>query len=284
MSKRSNERSRKVRSRFPVHAYVGLNGSGKTLAAVYDSMVSLAAGRPVLSSVRLTDWTAGPCDDGSCDSWRHPDHGRAHPGWVPFTTWDQLLEAEHCDVLMDEVAGIASSRASAALPGAIEVVLQQLRRRDVVLRWTAPAWARADVVIRECTSAVTVCKGYLVDRSGDDDAAMWRPRRLFRWKTYDRRDFDNADAVMDQKARAVATAWFWGPGSDAFRAYDSVDDVLLVGTVTESGRCVVCGGRRNVPTCHCDERPGLRRRRVPLAGAGAAGPDAPAPTGEGERA
>lgn len=247
------EKARRYRRRFPIHAYVGSNGSGKSLAAVWDSMPTLESGRAVLSTVRLTEWDPGrPCTDEACESWRHPTHGAAHPLWVPLTGWDQVLEAEHCDVIMDEVAGIASARASMALPGAIEVLLQQLRRRDVILRWTAPAWNRADTIIREVTQAVTVCTGYLrapVSEQGD----MWRPRRVFRWRTYDPTDLaDDGDVRKD--ARKLFACWFKGPGSDAFRAYDSLDDVTLVGTVTDSGRCVVCGGRRRVPECHCDDR------------------------------
>lgn len=247
------EKAARNRRRFPIHAYVGSNGSGKTLAAVMDSMASLRAGRRVLSTVRLTQWDPHvPCEQEDCPSPRHPEHGAAHPLWVPFTNWGQLLEADHCDVIMDEMAGIANSRSSMALPMAIDVLAQQLRHHDVIVRWTAPNWKRADLVFREVTQAVTVCSGYMREKDHGGES-LWRPRRLFRWSTYDPRDLAE-DGDPRQDARKLWSTWFWGPGSEVFRAYDSLDDVQLVGTVTDGGRCVVCGGRRQVPVCRCDER------------------------------
>src|SRR4051794_32917487 len=166
-------RGRSFRRNFAITAYVGSNGGGKTCGMVWDTLPSLEAGRPVLSTVRLLDYKdPRPCDgtrsDGSpCsvaspfDDVDHAGHRAEHPLYVAFTDWRQLHEAEHCDVLMDEVTGVASSRESHAMPGEIGNRLNQLRRQDVVLRWTAPAWMRADTVIRSCTQTVVSCKGLL---------------------------------------------------------------------------------------------------------------------------
>ena len=51
-------RARDARRGLPIHAYVGPNGGGKSLAMVNDTIPSLDAGRPVLSTVRLIDWRA----------------------------------------------------------------------------------------------------------------------------------------------------------------------------------------------------------------------------------
>jgi len=270
-------KGRARRRGWGIHAYVGLNGSGKSLAMVWDTLPSLDEGRPVLSTVRLLDFrNPRPCDDENCTDWDHATHLAAHPAWVPFTSWEQVMDGRDCDVLMDEMTGVASSRASAALPADIERILQQLRHRDVRLRWTAPAWARAEIIVRECTQVVTQCQGFLAV-SEERSERVWRDRRLFRWRTYDRAEFGEFTDGRRQNLRPLVKEWYWGPGSDAFAAYDTLAEVLTVGAVGESGRCLVCGGRRNVPMCRCEDRgargPRQPRRPVPLLAAPASLPE-----------
>jgi len=178
-------KGRSMRRAWPIHGYIGPNGGGKTTAAVWDTMPSLMAGRSVLATVRLLDFeNPRLCDDPLCDSPDHATHKAKHPLWIPWTSWTQLLEVEHCDVIADEVTGVASSRESQSMPSVVANALVQLRRRDVVLRWTAPSWSRADLIIRECSQAATLCSGFLpvaVDDSSGDRA--WRHRRPFRWLT-----------------------------------------------------------------------------------------------------
>lgn len=227
-----------------IHGYIGPNGAGKSLALINDTLPSLDRGRTVLSTVRLLD----------------PETGETHPSYVKLTDWAQLLEAEHCDVLFDEVVGIASSRSTMGLPSQVANLLVQLRRRDIVLRWSAPAWARADVIIRECSQAVTDCRGFLADRSSQREAKAngtevkaWAPKRLFRWRTFSAVDFENFTSGKRDRLSPECKEWFWGPNSRAFRAYDTLDQVSRVGEVLDSGRCVHCGGSRPVPKCRCDE-------------------------------
>ena len=101
---------RLLRRGYPIHAYLGTgNGSGKTLLMVHDSLPSLEAGRPVLSTVRLLDYkNPRQCDDPTCTFPGHPNHQAAHPLYIPFKDYQQLLDARDCDVLMDEVTGVAS--------------------------------------------------------------------------------------------------------------------------------------------------------------------------------
>lgn len=244
---------RQRRRAFPIHAYVGPNGGGKSAAAVWDTIPTLASGRPVLSSVRLLDFeNPRPCDDEHCTSENHDTHAAAHPLWVPLTQWRQLLDAEHCDVIMDEVTGVASSRESGGMPPAVANLLVQLRRRDVVLRWTAPAWTRADKIIRETSQAVTFCQGYMpVNETDVDSDRVWRKRRLFRWQTYDTALFEEFSLGKKERINAWVNQWWWGPGSHAFSAYDTLDSVMSIGDVLDSGRCVDCGGSRPRPKCTC---------------------------------
>jgi hypothetical protein len=252
-----------------IHAYIGPNGSGKSLAMINDTIPTLdgivwkcdneshqhtAQGittghRRVLSTVALFDTKTG----------------QPHPLYDRLTDWTQVLNAEHADILFDEVTGIAGSRESMGMPVVVQNILQQLRRRDVQLRWSAPNWARADSIIRGCTIAVTVCKGYMPDHKmvkRSETPPAWTPRRLFKWRTFSAIDFDEwtaAKGAADKKTastvhalRAETVQWFWGPESRAFAAYDTYDAVTRVGEVLDGGRCAHCGGRRAVPQCKCD--------------------------------
>jgi hypothetical protein len=155
--------------------------------------------------------------------------------------------------------------------------LVQLRRRDVVFRWTAPSWSRADLIIRECSQAATLCTGFLpvsVD-AGDAEAPdrMWRHRRLFRWLTYDASLLDEFTAGRRENLQRWAFDMHWGPGSPAFLGYDTFDAVSSIGHVSDSGRCMTCNGRRTAPACSCpDYEPPARRSRRAAAGSPQAEP------------
>lgn len=125
---------RALRCNYPIAAYVGVNGSGKTLLMVHDTLPSLANGRDIYTTVPL-----------------HLPDGTIPPNVHILHDWSQVLEAEHADILLDEVSAIASARETEALPPQIATLLQQLRKRDLLLRWTAPNWMRADRILRETT-------------------------------------------------------------------------------------------------------------------------------------
>lgn len=246
--------ARLIRRSYPIAGYTGPNGSGKTLAMVYDTLPTLAKGRRVLSTVRLLDWqNPRLCDDEGCRAANHSTHLAAHPCYVPWVDWAQLLEAEHCDVLADEITGIASSREHMGLPAAVANSLVQLRRRDVTFRWSAPAWARADLLIRECSQSVTVCRGLFAETKKDDQERLWRPRRLARWVTFDAQARTQMSDGTFKDAKPFAAAWHWIPKSEAIHAYDTYDAVSMIGQVSDSGRCSSCGGRRSVPECGCED-------------------------------
>ena len=289
----SKNKARNKRRSFPIRCYVGPNGGGKSLAMVNDVLPSLAAGRRVVSTVRILG----------------PD-GNPHPLWEPMDSFAVLRDVEKCDVLLDEVTGVASSRAGQTIPPVVLNLLMQLRRRDVTMSFTAPAWNRAEKVIREVTQAVTLCQGFVpkankgtvtkhlgrhlwadleeagpglaglleqeahdaeavagldvpldqldpsmvcqIDtRHTHDDARLWAPKRLFFWRTYDAFVFDEWTTSKRERVRPVARQLFWRPGSPAEAAYDTLDQVLSVQAVTDSGRCVDCNGTRTAPKCSC---------------------------------
>lgn len=177
--------------------------------------------------------------------------------------WPQVLNAEHCFIYFDEVTGIAGSREAMGMPVDVQNVLNQLRRKDCLLVWTAPAWNRADTIIRSCTTMVVTCRGYFSDRSvlKSDTPPAWLPKRLFKWRVFPREDFDEwsaSKASQDDKGKAVKplrakiVIWYWGIGSRAFSSYDTLGAVTRVGVVLDSGRCSSCGGRKTAPPCRCD--------------------------------
>lgn len=236
------------RRSLPIRAYVGANGSGKTASAIRDLIPSIYAGRKILSTVPIIDHRTG-------ELYEH---------YVRFDSWTELLDDgfRNADILMDEVTGIANARAAMAMPIQVQAMLDKLRKRDLTLSWTAPAWGRADTTIRTTTLGVTLCRSYFPDRSSllKGDVPAWLPRRLFRVRTFDAlgfEDFNRARAegntTRSKPLKAEVVEWWWGPTSAAFKSYSTMDPVLRVGEVLDSGNCAHCGGTRPRPKCTCED-------------------------------
>lgn len=240
-------KARKIRNGFAIHAYTGSNGGGKTLAAVYDSLPALAAGRPIVSTCRILD----------------PLTGEPHPLWVPLDDPRLLLELSYCDAILDEVTGVASSRDSAGMPSAVLNHLQQLRKGDTTVRWTTPNWKRADTAIREVTQGITTCVGVVKSEktvvSEDGLVRQWKQRKGFVWRTYDAKNFDEWSTTKERspskqhRIRAEARQFIWGPGLLAREMYDTYEHAIAWAHVTEHGMCMNCGGKRSVPKCICHD-------------------------------
>lgn len=280
LADRPTSKPRLKRRGFPIHAYVGPNGHGKSAAMVHDTLPSLDSGRPVLSTVRLLDYAnPRPCPGGDiCDDPRTHFavrrtatvvdgvvrfgkvetgnvHQASHPFYVPLRTFGQLLDWRDGDVLLDEVTGVASSRDHASLPAPVLDLLVQLRRRNIALRWTAPAWSRADKVIREVTQAVTLCTASMPKRRpqpADEAPRLWFDRRLFTLRTYDAAMFEDWETSQAESIRPEVRQLFWRPGLTLGSAYDTLDPVQSLG-YSVLGTCISCGGRRAQARCSCDE-------------------------------
>lgn len=191
-------------------------------------------------------------------------HLAAHPLWIPWTSWEQLLQFRFGEVLADEMTGVAEARSAMSLPQVVLDQFQQLRRDDIPFRYTLPSWDQADVSVRRPTQVVTLCSGrWSVPPPAEGDMErVWRPRRLFRWLTYEAMLMTEMTEGKRAELRPEVADWHWGPGSPAFAAYDTFAPVLRVGTVNESGRCHICGGSRSAPKCAC----GPRSERVGAGG------------------
>lgn len=215
---------------FPIMGFCGPNGGGKTACAVSMALIALESGRRVLSTVPLLD----------------PRTGHPHALYVPWTHWDQLLDWWDGDVLADEILSIASSRGSASLDPRAQTLLGQLRKRNARFWWTAPSYARADVIIREVTQAITECRGFYSSRADAQQRRgviqSWAPKRLFSWRTYDAVDFQEWTARRAESAPVLVSEWFHGPGSRVFKAYDTLAAVSVIASVSDGGICENCLG------------------------------------------
>ncbi|MGO4587156.1 hypothetical protein AB4Z38_25245 [Arthrobacter sp. 2RAF6] len=294
----------KRRRGLPIMGYIGPNGAGKSLLAAQDSIPTL----------RGVPW--------SCDN---PDHlhtrrgqthgvrrvlstmpfvtpsGAPHPLYVPLTDYSQIIFCEHVDLILDEVGGAVASTTGDDIPIGVKASLQELRRREVVCRWTAPSWSRASKVLREVSQGVTLTMGYFpvahkdgvpfdgphdietlsvdsetlvyetCDIEGEhqhDTGRIWGARRLMYARTFDANVFDEWTTAKREKIKPVVRTLFWRPGSAAESVYDTHGYVEKLGQVTDSGRCDHCGGRRTPQKCTCDSPAtvrGARRRAADAA-------------------
>jgi hypothetical protein len=306
----AHERAVARRRAFPIHGYVGPNGAGKSLLAAGDTLPTLAgipwacdnpdhwhtaegrtSGlRTVLSTMRFT----------------LPD-GTDHPLWEPLDHYTKIIRAEHCDLILDEVGGaVGSTSGGDDLPMPVKASLQELRRRDVTCRWTAPSWARASKILRECSQGVTLTLGFMpvpnrdgvpfdgphemwaLGRDGrsvvmtmcrdegphqHETGRLWGDRRLMFARTFDANVFDEWTTAKREKVRPEVRELFWRPGSAAMSAYDTRGYVMKLGQVTDSGTCVDCGGTRARVKCACAAPTTSRAARLVTAHGHDAGVD-----------
>ncbi|MDF2508047.1 MAG: hypothetical protein K0Q52_1906 [Microbacterium sp.] len=249
----------RILAQYSIVAIVGSNGAGKTLCMMVltsptrngvwwecDNPDHLHTQAGVTSGYRRMLSTT-PILDGN---------GGLHPLYDPFDDYEQLVNVEHADVYMDEANSVASSRASSSMDRRVEVKLQQLRKADVFLYLTAPDFSRIDVAIRQVTKVVVECAGYApAPDTGESGQLLWRPRRVFRFSAYDAVLFDKWNINAKDKPDAIGTLWFKGPGSDAFRAYDTLASVSVIASMTPQDTCTVCEGRIVRHTCKGHTRP-----------------------------
>lgn len=241
---------------LPIAACVGPNGAGKTLAAIERAVLpSWERGRPVVSNVQLVPAAAG----------YSPDLYR------PLESWTQIPELSGCLLLLDEISRVLPSRQHASAPAQLVGVLNQLRKVDVALVWTAPNWQRCDVMLREVTQSVTVCRGLFPDRfvreprtgkrfpkaMRDEDGKRlridsdWLPNRVMRWVTYDAMLFDEFTYARVEDVRPIGRRWYWRSRHVAQECYRTLDAVDLLDHLDDVGTCMACGGHRTRPKCTC---------------------------------
>lgn len=260
-------RAQRMLAQYSIVALVGSNGAGKTLAMMVlttptrngiwwecDNPDHVHTQNGVTSGFRRMLSTT-PILDGN---------GDLHPLYDAFDDYQQLVDVEHADVYMDEANSVASSRASSSMDRRVEVKLQQLRKADVFLYLTAPDFSRIDIAIRQVTKCVVECRGFApAPDTGEAGQMLWRPRRVFKFSMYDAVEFEKWTANSAEKADALGVLWFKGPGSAAFRAYDTLASVNVIASMTPQDTCTVCEGRVTRHVCKGHGAP--ERRAVDVA-------------------
>lgn len=217
-------RFRSLISGAPIVGFTGPNGSGKTLVAVSEAIHDMRQGRRVVSTVQI-----------------HSPWGDSEP----LLSLRQLLELRDCTVLVDEVAAVFSSRANGALPPEVDLFLQSMRHQEVTFRWTAPAWARADIRLREITQVSVGTLGLARFRP---KGQFWpRPRIILAGA------LDTTQVKTDGVPTKIIGRRLWIPQRlPGWGAYDSLADVPRVGLAGQSGSCIDCGGTVKREPCTPD--------------------------------
>lgn len=292
-----------IRQAFPVIAYTGSNGGGKTACAVYDMLPTLAGKRWECRNIGHSHAHAPGCtfrpdvlsgcicdladplrsvlrwgDDpeandevvGLLSAWDGPIPGAVegdrlawsttalldgnaakpvlHPRYRPLRSLRDLVRCEHGDVLLDEVQGVADARDHQSMPVGFRKMVYELRRRDVVCRWTAVDYSAADARMRQITQLAVQARGFFPAVSV---GGRWQPRQMLRWSAYDASDFDHFTVGSRKEITPLAVQWVWRPGHLFERSYDTLAPVLSLTMASESGQCMNCGGSKSRDKCGC---------------------------------
>jgi hypothetical protein len=278
----ATELPRNARRSEPFRCYIGDNGAGKTASMIRDI-------EPELDGLT---WECFEEDHAHCDPITDDNGdfvefgpaavhtgtyrvlstvriyndvtGKLHEFYEQLTDWRQLDGLEHAVLVLDEITGVAHSRESSSLPSDISNRLMQMRKCDVSVLWSAPAWARAEKIIREVTKAITVCVGGYPSRQ---PGTLWKANRRFLIRTYSTVDFDEWSAGKKTNLVPLAEESWWGPGSRVFNLYRTKQAVTRIGHANEAGICVNCGGTRRRAACSCAEYTEKREATRPPRGA-----------------
>lgn len=207
----------------PIAGFTGPNGAGKTALAVQSAMADMQRGRVVYSTVAI-----------SCA------FGKSRP--IPSLS--TLLDLEPgSTVLIDEISSVFSSRTGSTLPPEFDTFIGTARHSKIAIRWTAPAWMRAENRVREVTQGLVSVNPFI--RRRDPEGSLW-PRTVVAQvgvldcigvKT-------DADPEVVRRRRFVRLA-----GLQSWGCYDTHAPVASLVNTALFGTCPDCGGTRARPKC-----------------------------------
>lgn len=164
----------------PITAYVGVNGSGKTLSAIAFALEDQRrTGRPLVTNV------------GGLAADHHYIEG---VDVLP----DLMSVLGTCNVVLDEAGAMFASR-DTGRNKAFEKSVQQLRKYDARLLWTAPAFARADKILREVTFTAILCQSVYKRRT---KGVAWPSTRIVLQKSFDVSRLDTSGLAINKNAKA----------------------------------------------------------------------------------
>lgn len=230
-----------------ITAYVGLNGSGKTLCMMETAILPwLRNGGVVLANMPIF----ASIDDAHLPS----EERELHPSVVPLKSWRQIDPGmTRTLVVLDEISSMFDARESGKMPTQLITRFQQLRKNDNAVAWTGPDWDRADKVLRSVTRAVWYSVGYLPEAV---EGREWRSNRLFRFRRYSTATFDRFVTAQAESDRAdtprhASQRFYLRKRHEAQLLYDTYASVSLLDHLDEFGTCIECGGTRRRVECSC---------------------------------
>lgn len=285
--------------------FLGKNGAGKDMAAVeFGVLPCWAHGRTVVANCSLYPEELGfppelfmPLNEPLVELPRLGRHmkrlcvecrHRAHPdadvcrlcggglATVPRMHPDgglwSITNNEGVGLLLSDITAAFPSRESVGLPPELAQTLQQLRKPDISpVMITCPAFARVDILLRECMSQVVESYpwnplgslrglpglGRWADRFSEPAEVPWGwPRnKAFRRYFYDAEGYERADSTGRWELcppmphgllrRPYRSTWRAGEVRAVQRAYDSFEDIELADHI----QCGECQGRLPRSTC-----------------------------------
>jgi len=259
-----------------IRAFVGRNGGGKSLAMTYlMAMVSWAMGRVVISNFRLYPEAVGyPAHlhrmlgesiravDPAAEKWleiprlgEYFDGGRK-PKMHPDGGLWSLTGNQGCTLLLDEITSVLPARDAVNVPQELQRMLNQFRKPDVWLGWAAPAWERADLMLREVTQTVTECRPFMPAWTQKNiPGQRWPIQRAFQFIDYDAFEYEEfhrkAGDIQKYDLRQEGRTILWKPKVRKLvqSAYDTREGVDLLDHIS----CENCGGKRARKVCKCGE-------------------------------
>lgn len=213
-------RYRPLLASVPIVGFTGPNGAGKTLVMVAEALADMAAGRPVYSTVEIV-----------LGEYRSR----------PIRSLAQLVDLRDATVCLDEIVSIfPSSAATTTLPAEVQVLLNTARHRGITIRWSAPDWMRAQIMLRSVTQAAVS-----VNPVGKRGKGLWPEPWWSAVTVWDARS-GRVDSTPERRLRRRLLLPRRSP---AWGAYDTLADAPVIGHPDTGGICVDCGGSRTRPRC-----------------------------------
>jgi hypothetical protein len=262
--------------------FVGRNGFGKTHALCQFGVIPCwEAGRLVVSNITLfpeelgfpeklyrplSDWAEIP------RLGRHVKRVCRQCGWrvradvcrrcggpgveVPKLHPDgglwSLTGNEGVGLVLDEVTAVLPARDAVNVPPELQRMLNQFRKPDIApVLVSAPAFARADLMLREVCMAVVESEPFLpglFSRKRAAGGSTWREHRAFRRLWYDAYEYEEAEtsgrsATLEAQRQKITISPRKRKRANA--AYDTLEGVDLMDHIA----CGVCGGKFRRETC-----------------------------------
>lgn len=199
----------------PITAYLGVNGSGKSLSAIAFAIRDFERkGRPLVTNMV-----------GLAVEHHHVSEVAELPDLMRDLAMGHTSEKTGrpigMNIVLDEAGAMFSSRDAGPQKKAFEKTVQQLRKYRARLLWTAPTFARADKILREVTFTAVLCTP-LVKRAVPDDP--WPSTRLIYQKSFDVSRLDTSSTSMNKNAKATGFGFVrTGRWQDAFDSFATAD-------------------------------------------------------------